>query len=125
MGFREWFKKVSWQNCGNRIIRNNKVKIACSSSNEYSSAIPNPVCRPAEAIQYPKSVDDVVKIVKYAMKKGLTVKAFGHRHSATDIICTDGIPVDMQGLQSFKMNDDDTATFAAGIKATTKVYRLV
>lgn len=53
----------------------------------------------------------------------LTVKAFGARHSQTDIICTDGIPIDNQGLQYYKMNDDGvTATFGAGVnlrEATT------
>lgn len=51
------------------------------------------------------------------------MKAFGARHSQTDIICTDGIPIDNQGLQFFKMNDDGvTATFGAGVnlrEATT------
>lgn len=45
----------------------------------------------------------------------MKVKAFGVRHSQTDIICTEGIPVDMTGLVSKKMNDDNTATFGAGL----------
>lgn len=44
------------------------------------------------------------------------MKAFGSRHSQTDIICTDGIPIDARGLQSYKMHDDGVhATFGAGV----------
>lgn len=46
----------------------------------------------------------------------MTVKPFGARHSQTDIICTEGIPVDLNGIKSFHMNDDGvTATFGAGV----------
>lgn len=46
----------------------------------------------------------------------LTVKAFGERHSQTDIICTDGIPIYNGGLQLKKMNEDGvTATFGSGV----------
>lgn len=45
-----------------------------------------------------------------------TVKAFGVRHSQTDIICTDGIPIDNQGLQFYQMHDDGVhATFGSGV----------
>lgn len=47
---------------------------------------------------------------------GVTVKAFGARHSQSDIICTNGIPIDNRGLQFFQMNNDGvTATFGAGV----------
>lgn len=54
------------------------------------------------------------------------MKAFGVRHSQTDIICTDGIPVDMTGLTSKKMNSDNTATVGAGsnLRDTTLFLRL-
>ncbi len=53
------------------------------------------------------------------------MKAFGERHSQTDIICTEGIPVDNRGLQYFKMNSDGTATFGAGVslRACTEFLR--
>lgn len=85
------------------------------SSKEYSSYRRYPLCTPSDDIRYPKSTSDVVAIVKEAIWRGVKVKAFGQRHSQTDIICTEGIPVDMRGLQSFKMNSDKTATFGAGI----------
>lgn len=59
----------------------------------------------------------MVDIVKEAISRGITVKAFGARHSQTDIICTEGIPIDIHGLRSpFRMNDDGvTATFGSGV----------
>lgn len=58
----------------------------------------------------------MVDIVKEAISRGITVKAFGARHSQTDIICTEGIPVDINGIRSFHMNDDGiTATFGSGV----------
>ncbi|KAJ6647385.1 L-gulonolactone oxidase 5 [Pseudolycoriella hygida] len=93
---------------------------------EYSSYRRIPLCSPSSYFQYPKSEGDVVKIVRDAIRTGTTVKAFGVRHSQTDIICTEGIPVDNQGLQFFKMNADGvTATFGAGVnlRACTEFLR--
>ncbi len=81
---------------------------------EYSSYSRYPLCKPSDYIRYPKSIDDVVGIVEEAIYEGVEVKAFGVRHSQTDIICTGGIPIDMTGLKSFVMNADKTATFGAG-----------
>lgn len=93
----------------------NYFPFLCSATNDYSSYRPYPQCKPSEYIRYPKSVADVVAIVKYAKMNNLTVKAFGIRHSQSDIICTEGIPVDMTGLTSYKMNDDFTVTVGAGV----------
>lgn len=93
-----------------------------SAATEYSSYRRYPLCKPSDDIRYPTTIEDVVTIVNEAIDHGLTVKAFGVRHSQTDIICTEGIPVDMTGLQSKQMNDDNTATFGAGLnlrEATT------
>lgn len=67
-------------------------------------------------MRYPTNSDDVMAIVNEAISRGVTVKAFGARHSQTDIICTDGIPVDMSKLTSCQMNPDGvTATFGPGV----------
>lgn len=67
-------------------------------------------------MRYPKTIADVVNIVEEAIDRGVKVKAIGSRHSQTDIICTEGIPIVMSGLNSCKMNADNvTATFGAGI----------
>lgn len=66
-------------------------------------------------MRYPKNSDEVVAIVNEAIRLGVNVKALGARHSQTDIICTDGIPVDMNELKSCQMNSDYSATFGAGV----------
>lgn len=51
-----------------------------------------------------------------AIRRGVTVKIFGQRHSQTDIICTEGIPMDSRELRFFRMNEDGvTATFGSGV----------
>ncbi len=51
-----------------------------------------------------------------AIHRGTTVKMFGERHSQTDIICTEGIPLDSRKIRFAYMNDDgETATFGSGI----------
>lgn len=81
----------------------------------YSSYRPYPYCNPSDYMRYPQNVTDVIDIVQEAIQRRVTVKAFGARHSQTDIICTEGIPVDMHGLRSFRMNPDNTATIGAGV----------
>lgn len=67
-------------------------------------------------MRYPTNSDEVVAIVNEAISRGVKVKAFGARHSQSDIICTKGIPVDMNNLKSFQMNEDNvTATFGSGV----------
>ncbi|KAJ6635041.1 L-gulonolactone oxidase 2 [Pseudolycoriella hygida] len=82
---------------------------------DYSSFHRYPLCQASDDIRYPTTVSEIVSIVNEAIHRGVTVKAFGERHSTTDIICTEGIPVDMTKFQSFKMNFDTTATFGAGV----------
>lgn len=82
----------------------------------YSSYKRYPWCTPSDIIRYPKTVEDVVNIVHEAIRRGVTVKTFGQRHSQTDIICTEGIPIDNSGLRYFRMNEDGvTATFGSGV----------
>lgn len=66
-------------------------------------------------MRYPTNSDEVMAIVKEAISRGVKIKAFGARHSQTDIICTEGIPVDMSKLLFSQMNSDTTATFGAGV----------
>lgn len=83
---------------------------------EYTSYRRIPLCTPSDEIRYPNSEEEVVDIVKEAISRGVTVKAFGARHSQTDIICTEGIPVDVQRIRFFHMNDDGiTAKFGSGV----------
>lgn len=96
------------------------------STKDYSSYRRIPLCTPSDDIRYPKSKDEVVDIVKEAISRGITVKPFGARHSQTDIICTEGIPVDMNKIRYFHMNDDGiTATIGSGVnlRDTTEFLR--
>ena len=52
----------------------------------------NQRCAPAEIAQ-PRSVEDLVEVVKSAGKEGLRVKAVGSGHSFTDVACTPGVQV--------------------------------
>ncbi len=58
-------------------------------------------------MRYPTNYAEVVGIVNEAISRGVTVKAYGARHSRTDIICAEGIPVDMTKLKYCQMNADD------------------
>lgn len=85
-------------------------------SKEYSSYRRYPWCSPSDVIRYPQGLQDVVDIVHEAIYRRTTVKIFGERHSQTDIICTNGIPIDSRGLRTFRMNDDGvTATIGSGV----------
>jgi len=82
----------------------------------YSSYRPIPLCSPSDYFRYPQSEADVIAIVQEAIRRNTTVKAFGARHSQTDIICTGGIPVSTYGL-NWKSLDPTTnvVTLGAGV----------
>ena len=74
-----------------------------------------PVCTPSEPIRAPASLPELVSIIHEALALGVTVKALGARHSTTDIICTEGIPVDMRHFRALSYNAaDQTVTAGAG-----------
>lgn len=84
-------------------------------SKNYSPKLPYVVCTPSDYPRYPTCADDVAKIVKEAIGKGVAVKSFGNQQGQTDLICTEGLPMGIGALQSSQMNADNTATFGAGI----------
>jgi len=81
----------------------------------YSPYFKGAVCTPSSPIQHPTTVSEVVEIVQEAIRVGRTVKAFGVLHSLTDIICTEGIPVDMRGFGGMELNGDESVTVGAGV----------
>jgi FAD/FMN-containing dehydrogenase len=89
------------------------------TSLHYGSYYKGPVCTPNEAIRHPKTKAEVVSIVREAILRRKTCKAFGSLHSATDIICTDGIPIDMSEIGVLRMNSDSTVTVGAGVSLRT------
>jgi len=86
---------------------------------QYTSFIPGPGCKSLETPRRPKTHQEVVAIVKEAIQRGVTVKAYGARHSATDIICTEGIPVDMAGIQGMSLDETQTVTVGSGVTVGT------
>ncbi|MFT4234952.1 MAG: D-arabinono-1,4-lactone oxidase [Microbacterium sp.] len=69
-----------------------------------------------ESVVYARTVEDVVDAVRQAAARGLPVKAIGAGHSFTPIALTDGVLVDVSGLEGVLVYDPDTlrVTLAAG-----------
>jgi FAD/FMN-containing dehydrogenase len=99
-------------NCASEFQRTSSD--AQSVGYKYSAFIKGPGCDSLEPPRFPTSHDEVVAIVQEAIRRGVTVKAYGSRHSSTDIICTDGIPVDMHGLHDMSLDDSYIVTVGAG-----------
>ncbi len=68
-------------------------------------------------IARPTTIDQVVAVVRTARERGLTVKAVGAGHSFTAIAATDGILVDLAGLDGLLAVDERLrrVTVGAGI----------
>jgi len=82
----------------------------------YSSYQTTPICQPASDFARPKNIFDLQVLLLEAKLKHSTLKAVGSRHSATDIICTDGTPVIMEAFNTTRMSPDgNSATLGAGL----------
>lgn len=66
------------------------------------------------------SVDEVVEAVTFARETGTTVKPIGAGHSFTAIAATDGIQLDIAGLDGVLAVDGNLVTLGAG----TNLYQL-
>lgn len=55
-------------------------------------------CTPAALVR-PSAEDELVDVIARAAQAGRTVRAVGSGHSFTDCACTDGVMIDMTGLQ--------------------------
>lgn len=73
-------------------------------------------CFPA-GLHNPSSEEEIAQIVRDAVKAGSKVKAFGAGHSFTDIACTDGELINLDGYNKVLSVDRDarTVTVQAGI----------
>lgn len=74
-------------------------------------------CAPV-AIERPTSEADLCDVVRRAAKDGRQVRAVGSGHSFTDCACTDGVMLNMTGLQEIVDIDNDSGrvTVQAGAK---------
>ncbi len=59
----------------------------------------------------------IQEVIKSALRDGFTVKPLGNLHSATDIICTDGIPLILSNINHFTF-DSSTKLVTIGAGAT-------
>ena len=66
------------------------------------------------------SVDDVVETIGFAREHGMPVKAIGAGHSFTSIAATDGVQLDIAGLDGVLAVDGSLVTLGAG----TNLYQL-
>lgn len=80
------------------------------------------VCAPA-AIERPGSEAELVDVVAAAARNGARVRAVGTGHSFTDCACTDGVLVDMTGLQ--RIVDVDPTNGLATVEGGAELHALL
>jgi FAD-dependent oxidoreductase len=74
-------------------------------------------CNSKSAIVTPKSLEELQSIVNNAIRSNTKVKVIGSRHSITDVICTDGIPVHLKNFKKVTVDKVKmTATIGTGIE---------
>jgi L-gulonolactone oxidase len=78
-------------------------------------------CAPV-AIERPTSEPALAELVRRSAQRGLTVRAVGSGHSFTDCACTEGVMVDMTGLQ--QILDIDSASGRVTVEAGAKLHGL-
>jgi len=66
------------------------------------------------------SVDEVIETVRFARENGLTIRPIGAGHSFTGIAATNGIQLDVSGLDGLLAVDGNLVTLGAG----TNLYQL-
>lgn len=54
----------------------------------------------------PRSLSEIQDVVRYATARNLNLKVIGNRHSISDCICTDGIPVNLSHINHFSYNPE-------------------
>ncbi len=90
-------------------------------SRVWSNWAKDQVCAPS-AIARPTSEAELAEIVACAAQRGERVRAVGSGHSFTDCACTDGLMIDMTGLQ--RVIDADPATGLVTIEGGAKLHSL-
>jgi L-gulono-1,4-lactone dehydrogenase len=78
-------------------------------------------CSPSALVR-PASEDELVDVVAGAARRGERVRAVGTGHSFTDCACTDGMMIDMAGLQ--RVVEADTASGLVTIEGGAKLHTL-
>ncbi|OBK31542.1 oxidoreductase [Mycobacterium asiaticum] len=90
-------------------------------NNTWKNWAGDQICAPV-AIERPTSEAELVEIVSRAAQRGQRVRAVGTGHSFTDCACTDGVMIDMTGLQ--RVIDVDPANGLATVEGGAKLNPL-
>ena len=88
-------------------------------SNTWHNWAGDQICAPS-VIKRPTSEAELVEIVAGAAQKGERVRAVGTGHSFTDCACTDGVMIDMTGLQ--RVIDVDSAKGLATVEGGAELH---
>jgi hypothetical protein len=80
----------------------------------------NQTCHPREIVS-PRSLQDLVELVRRAEREGATVHAAGAGHSWSDVALTDGYLVEPTHLGGLRDTDDGTLTAAAAGASLARV----
>ena len=80
------------------------------------------VCAPSTIVR-PTSEAELAEVIVGSAKRGERVRAVGTGHSFTDCACTDGVMIDMTGLQ--RVIDVDPATGLATVEGGAKLHALL
>ena len=78
-------------------------------------------CAP-EALERPRGEAEVAAAVVRARERGLPVRAVGSGHSFTDIACTDGVMLDMSGMD--RVLDHDATSGLVRVQAGISINAL-
>ncbi|QUR67544.1 D-arabinono-1,4-lactone oxidase [Mycobacterium spongiae] len=79
------------------------------------------ICSPS-AIVRPTTEDELADVIARAAQRGERVRAVGSGHSFTDCACTDGVMIDMTGLQ--RLVDADSASCRVTVEGGAKLRAL-
>ena len=80
------------------------------------------VCAPSTIVR-PTSEAELAEVIVGSAKRGERVRAVGTGHSFTDCACTDGVMIDMTGLQ--RVIDVNPATGLATVEGGAKLHALL
>ncbi len=111
--------------CGNGLCELDKLETleSCAadckpdvSVRSYNNII---LCDEYQATHIPTTTEEVIDIVRMANSKGLTVKPIGASHSATEIMCAEGVLVPMEKFKKViglsKVNGQDVVETETGL----------
>jgi L-gulonolactone oxidase len=79
------------------------------------------ICAPQEIVR-PGAEQQLVEIIARAAERGQQVRAVGSGHSFTDCACTDGVMIDMTGMQ--RVLDVDRASALVTVEGGVKLHAL-